>query len=89
MREWSKVRARLKKTFENLGITFCEICGSTFNLSFAHSKKRRFITSEAELTEVCLICIPCHQEIETLPHVEMHRKVIEIIERRVEANGGA
>ena len=60
VRQWSKTRAKLKKRFAEMGITFCEKCGTTFNLSFAHRLKRRFITNEAELMTVALLCIPCH-----------------------------
>ena len=36
-----KIRPQLKKRFEALGLTRCEVCTGTFGLSFAHSRKRR------------------------------------------------
>lgn len=81
-REWENARRRLKKKFFELGIDFCEICGSRFGLSFAHSKKRRHIEGD-ELTEVALVCIhPCHAELERLPEPEMTAKVRSIISNR-------
>jgi 5-methylcytosine-specific restriction endonuclease McrA len=73
IQQWDKIRKKLKKEFEDRGITYCELCGSTFNLSFAHRKKRRFYYSRipgeeerllGDWNEVLLLCIPCHQKIE-------------------------
>jgi hypothetical protein len=70
---WAKVRKKLKKEFEERGIISCEICSSTFNLSFAHKDKRRKYYSRIEGKEeeelgkfenVLLLCIACHQKIE-------------------------
>lgn len=80
--QWNKVRAKIKKDFERQGITFCEVCGSTFNLSFMHRLKRRKITTEEELAYVALACIPCHQQIEVLPAEEMFSRVTNLVERR-------
>ena len=64
---WKEVLAELKVRFERAGITSCELrldgCWRNNALSFAHSKKRRKI-EEGELTETCLLCVPCHQKIE-------------------------
>jgi hypothetical protein len=79
---WDKTRAELKKRFEKQGITFCESCGSSFGLTFAHRLKRRFITTPEELYLVALLCLPCHQAVEVLPHEEMYRVITELIENR-------
>ena len=81
-KQWNNTRRQLKKEFEQKGITFCEVCGSNFGLSFAHRQKRRFITEDTELKTVALLCIPCHQSIEQLPHSEMFKQITEIIEQR-------
>ncbi len=51
-------------------------------LSFSHRKKRRFITDDAELKTVALLCIPCHTKIEHKPHEEMYEIVTDIINKR-------
>lgn len=79
---WNNTRRKLKTIFEQMGITFCEKCGSDFGLSFAHSKKRRFILDQSELEEVALLCIKCHSEIEVLPHSEMYSAISNIINKR-------
>ena len=85
-KQWNSTRKTLKKEFEYKGITTCELryegCWINNALSYAHSKKRRFICTEDDLREVALACVPCHQKIERLPHDEMERIVREVIERR-------
>ena len=66
--KWSRVRAKLKKQFEEWGITSCEIglvdCQQGMFLGFAHTRKRRWITTEEQLREVVLACQNCHTKIE-------------------------
>jgi len=78
--QWTSARKKLKKIFEAKGITRCELCGSDFGLSFAHSKKRRFITTESDLMEVALLCVVHHEEIEYSGN--MFNRITEIIESR-------
>lgn len=57
----------LKKRFEKLGITRCEICSTNDYLTFAHRKKRRFYRTVDELSdfnEVLLLCVWCHTKLE-------------------------
>ena len=50
----------------------CEICGTTFGLSFAHKHRRDHYQGEYEelvdklsdFNEVIIACIPCHQKTE-------------------------
>ncbi len=77
-----KNNAELKQIFTKLGIDFCEICGCRFGLTWAHSRKRRFITTDEMMKHVALLCLPHHQEIERLPSLAMFQKVTEIIEKR-------
>jgi len=81
VKAWDACRARLKKRFEAAGITTCEVCGTDSFLSFAHSKKRRHIQGD-ELSECALLCIPCHQIAEVLPHAEMAALIRNIIATR-------
>ena len=81
-RAWDHTRAKLKKQFFEIGVTTCEECGADNFLSFAHRLKRRFITDEAELATVALLCIPCHEKVERLGHSEMFRRITDIINRR-------
>jgi len=52
---WVKARKKLKKEFEEKGITSCEICGSTYILSFHHRHKRRD-NDEHIFENVLLVC---------------------------------
>lgn len=84
---WHNTRDKLKKRFARVGITSCELrvcaeCAGSEMLSFAHSMKRRFITTQQELEEVALACIPCHDTIETLPHEDMKKIVLLAINQR-------
>lgn len=85
--EWDRTRRKLKIAFERAGITSCEImesswCTGDHNLSFAHSLKRRFITTQAQLEEVVLCCVNCHENIEALGHKRMARTIRTMITAR-------
>lgn len=81
-RRWPQIRAKLKKQFEAAGITSCEICGSSFALSFAHRLKRRFITTMEELSTVALLCQMHHTEIEHSGHQPMYEAITNLIAMR-------
>ena len=54
----------LNNKFTKMGVTSCEICGSTFGLTWAHRKNRRYYNTLEELAdikEVMLVCLACHQ----------------------------
>lgn len=84
-RAWESTRGQLKKRFESVGITSCEIrlpqCWGNYALSFAHAKKRRFLIGE-EIEVVALSCAPCHTAIEGMPHNEMEKIVMRAINKR-------
>ena len=90
--KWNRVRAKLKKRFYAMGITFCEMCGRTDFLSFAHRLKRRFITTDEELEMVALLCMDnpqgkgCHNKLEHSSHEEMFERITEIIRTRGKSN---
>jgi len=78
---WEKTRASLKERFERAGITQCELrydgCFRNNFLSFAHSKKRRYITNQEDLENVALLCQKCHAAIEfRLDMTDIIRRVI-------------
>jgi hypothetical protein len=72
--------------FQVAGITSCELgypgCFRNNFLSFAHSKKRRYITSQEELEEVCLACQKCHDDVEYSGRKNMYNTVRSVIARR-------
>lgn len=82
-RHWDAIRKTIKAEFERDGITSCEVCGSTFALSFAHRLKRRFITDDSELRRVALLCQKHHDELEYSGHENMYQRITEIIQARV------
>ncbi len=78
---------RLKAELTKLGIHECEIqikgrCVRSIMLSFAHSKKSRFLITDQDWLEAALCCIPCHDVIEALPHDQMKEAVLAAISRR-------
>jgi hypothetical protein len=95
---WNRVRAKIKKDFEQRQIMSCERCGNPNFLSFAHRLKRRYITTEEELSMVALLCMTggnkpkkfedgrtltgCHEILEYGPKDEMFDTITEIIEKR-------
>lgn len=85
---WNNARRNIKPEFEALGITRCELnyegCWKAEALSFAHSQRRRFITSSDSLREVVLACTFCHKILDEKPREETYRIVNEIISNRVD-----
>lgn len=86
--QWDRVRASLKREFAEKGITYCEICGKSDYLSFAHRLKRRYITDEDELRMVALLCMDspngkgCHTLLEHGRSEVMFEVITEIINNR-------
>lgn len=79
---WSRLRAKLKIEFAEMNVTRCEICGTDDFLSFAHRLKRRFITTDEELRQVALLCIPCHEKLEYGDKQVMFDVISDLIQRR-------
>lgn len=88
--EWTAARKVLKTAFEKSEITHCEVCGSRFSLSFAHSLPRRMIPRGSPLLyEVILACTVtavyrpgCHADIDLLGHEGQAKAVRDIIAKR-------
>lgn len=78
--------------FELWGITWCELnldgCVKTSYLGFAHTKKRRNITTPEDLRRVVLACQSCHHIVEyqcvAKTGKTMTEYLDEVIERRRE-----
>lgn len=78
--------ARLKRKFEALGITSCELnypgCTRTEFLSWAHGRKRRHLVEDELDTLVCLACLNCHNRIERMAPAGMLAIVQSVIAER-------
>jgi hypothetical protein len=78
---------RLKKMFLEKGYQqTCELklegCLRTFALSWAHSRKSRFLTDDEKWMHACLSCCSCHDKAEAMSHDEMFKLVSGAIEKR-------
>jgi hypothetical protein len=87
-KRWNNARAIIKRRFEAVGITTCELegklkhdCGIDNYLGFAHDAKRRKL-SESDLYHVILICNFAHQLIEVWPAERMKAVVNKTIQLR-------
>ena len=84
---WNAVRRQLKREYEAMGITSCELrydgCRVDDMLSFAHGRKRRKLIGDELTSLTILACQPCHDRIEFLPPDEMLRIVTETIAARL------
>ena len=84
---WTNTRRALKRQFFGRQITTCELryegCWIDNTLSFAHSKRRRFIEGD-ELSEVILACCFCHRILDEKPREETYEIVREIIANRID-----
>lgn len=85
-RAWTNARNRLKKIFEANSVTTCELrypgCWVDNALSFAHSRRRRFIKDNEMLMEVVLACTYCHKKLDEMSHEATYETVTKIIEQR-------
>lgn len=86
---WEKGRSDLKAIFRDNGVTSCEgnfvkNCRKTNFLTFAHKDKRRNLTDEEIIDKdsVALLCQPCHEYIERMPHLKMRAIVEKIVKER-------
>jgi len=65
---WNSARIKLKREYEDKGITTCEarLEGCWYNnaLSFAHRYKRNDPRCTHDFKGTLLLCIPCHDKIE-------------------------
>lgn len=87
-KQWNNARAVIKRRFEKVGITTCELRGVVEHdcmvddwLSFGHAVKRRKL-KEGDLGHVILICTVVHDLLEVMPPEKMKQIVDETIEKR-------
>lgn len=80
------MNARLKKMAVEKGICTCEVklegCLKNWALTWAHSKKSRFLVTDEDWMEAALCCVSCHNKIEAMSHEEMFKKVTNAIANR-------
>jgi hypothetical protein len=85
-RAWRNCVVRLKKKFERMGITSCELqyegCWGDHSLGFAHGRKRRWLREDELESLVILACNYCHDVIERKSPEEMLAVVQETIHKR-------
>lgn len=85
-KEWDRVRAGLKVKFQRAGITECEAkfpgCWCDNALGFAHTLKRRNITTPSLLEEVAILCNACHDVCEKWPEIRMTEFIRGLISQR-------
>jgi hypothetical protein len=78
---------RLKARAMEQGVDSCEIklpgCLRGWALSWAHSKKSRFLITDEDWMEAALACCECHKQVENMNHESMHRLVTEALGRRL------
>ena len=83
----TKKRQAMNRRLNHLGINFCEIaisgtCVGSIMLSWAHSKKSRFLVTDEDWMEAARCCIPCHEKIEAMSHADMEAMVKKAIAGR-------
>lgn len=97
-KEWTAAKRRLKKAFQQAGITYDELtpyllnnpkyaemarhCRPGYFLTWAHGDKRRHLQENELYSLVVLAGIDAHNVIEKLPRQEMRAIVEEIIQKR-------
>jgi hypothetical protein len=75
----NKLPPHIKKHCE---IKIPGVCVKTIMLTWAHSKRSRFILTDKDWQEAARACQPCHQYIDDRGHAFMHRAVTEAISKR-------
>jgi len=87
VRAWDEIRTKeLKPAFKRAGVVECELrwpgCMKDNYLGFAHSKRRRDITTPEQMREVLICCQNCHDALDLRPHAETEAIVQTIIAAR-------
>lgn len=73
---------RLPEIKKRCEIRISSYCTGTSRLSWAHSKKSRFLLTDKDWQEAARCCLPCHDKIEVMSHADMKRIVLEAINKR-------
>lgn len=80
-------RAKENRQLNKLKIKHCEVqiapeCAGHHLLTWAHSKKSRYLVTSKDWQEAARCCLPCHRVIEAMSHAEMKQLVVAAIKRR-------
>lgn len=66
----------------------CELklrgCLVTWSLTWAHSKKSRFLITDDDWMTAALACVHCHDKVEEMSHEKMEAVILTAIVRRPE-----
>lgn len=76
------LNARLPEIKKRCELNVSPHCTKVFYLSWAHSKKSRFITTDKDWQEAARSCLACHDVAESMSHAEMKRLILEAIAKR-------
>ena len=82
---------RLKKRHIEKGYPqSCELkldgCLEAWALSWAHSRKSRFLQKDEDWMHACLACVSCHNKVEAMSHDAMFAVVSRAINNRVDSS---
>lgn len=77
-RRWGK---ELKQyLMGDLGIDFCESCGTSYGLSIMHATKRREIQTKADYFRAVIVCLPEHQSYDEATGDDPHSKMAAFVD---------
>lgn len=84
---WNSARPYVKEKFDEAGLLYvCEVnygkC-DLLHLTFAHSKRRRYIENKEEMEEVVRACQKCHAILDAKKHPVTYEEVLTIINNRI------
>ena len=68
----------------DLGINYCESCGTSYGLSIMHATKRRFIETKADYWRAAIVCLPEHQSYDEGTGENVHERMAEFVDKLIE-----
>jgi hypothetical protein len=84
----TQLRAKHNAKLNKLGIRHCEVrisphCAGNRMLTWAHSKKSRFLVNDTDWMTAARCCLPCHDVLDNeMSHAQMEREVKTAIAKR-------
>ncbi len=67
----------------DLGIDYCESCGTSYGLSIAHALKQRFITTREDYFRAIILCLPEHQKLDEGTGDDPHKYMAAFVDRLI------
>jgi hypothetical protein len=64
----------------DLGINWCESCGTNYGLSIMHATKRRFIENREDYFRAAIVCLPEHQSYDEATGDDPHGKMAAFVD---------